>query len=66
MIEAAMVSTLKGCTKNSLMTLNPSVSTKRPIEIKSLHQFTETLDFKHKTYVRRFVASKAKRKAKKR
>ena len=49
-----------------MMTTNPSVYTKNPSAIKSLRQFTETLDVKHKTAVRRFVASKENYKAIKR
>ena len=61
MIEASLVSTSEGCTKNTLMAPNPHVSTKKPSAIKLLHQFTETLDFRHKTAVQRFGAVKAKR-----
>ena len=42
---------------------NPSVSTKNFSEGKSIRQFTDTLDVKHNTAVRRFGAAKAKRKA---
>ena len=62
-LESAMVSTPEGSTDNSLMTPNPSVSNKNPSAIKSLHQFSETLDVKHKTAVRRLGAAKAKCKA---
>ena len=58
-----MVSTPEVCTNKITMTPNPSVSTKNPSARKSPHQFTETLDVKHKTYFRRFGAAKAKRKA---
>ena len=58
-----MVSTPGGCTKNSMMTYNPSMSTKKPSAGKSLRQSTDTLDVKHKTGICRFVADKANRKA---
>ena len=48
------------------MTPNPYVSTKNPSAIKSLRQFTETLDVKHNTTVRSFGAAKEKCKAIKR
>ena len=41
-----------------MMTPNPYVSTKNPSKRKSLHQFTEILDAKHKTYVCRFEAAR--------
>ena len=59
MIEAALVSTPEGCTNNIPMIHNPSVSTKKPIAIKSLHQFIETFDVKNNTSDRRFGAAKA-------
>ena len=58
-----MVSTPEGCTNNSLITPNPSVSTKNPNARKPLRKFTEALYVKHKTAVRKFGASKSKRKA---
>ena len=45
------------------MTPNPYVSTKNPSTRKSLRQFTETLDVKHKTAVCRFGATKENRKS---
>ena len=63
MIEAELVSRPEGCTDNSMITPNPYVSSKNSSARKSLPQFTETLDVKHKTAVCRFSASKAKRKA---
>ena len=45
------------------MTPNPYVSTKNPSAIKSLLQFIETLDVKHKTAVCRFGADKANQNA---
>ena len=50
-LEATMVSTPEGFTDNSKMTPNPYVSKKNPSAIKSLRQFSETLDVKHKTAV---------------
>ena len=58
-----MVSKTEGCTNKIPMKPNPSVSTKNSSESKSLRQFTDTLDVKHNTAVRRFGAAKAKRKA---
>ena len=58
-----MVSTPEGYTKNIPITPKPYVSTKNNSSRKSLPQFTEKLDVKHKTAVRRFGAAKAKRKA---
>ena len=46
-----MVSTPEVCTNNSPIKLKPYVSTKNPSAIKSLHQFSETSDVKHKTSV---------------
>ena len=57
MIEAALVSTPGGCTNKI-----PSVSTKNPSASKSLRQFTDTLDIKHKTAVQRFGVAKLKQK----
>ena len=51
MIEAALFSTTEGCTNNIPMIHNPSVSTKKPIAIKSLHQFIETFDVKNNTSI---------------
>ena len=50
-IEAEMVATPEGCTKNSPITPHPSVSTKTTNARKSLCQFSETLDVKNKTTV---------------
>ena len=63
MIKSSLVSTPEGCTDNILMTPKPYMYTKNTSARKPLRQFTETLDVKHKTYVLRFGASKAKRKA---
>ena len=62
-MEAEMVSTPEGCTNNSTMTHNPCVSTKKLSARKSLRQFTEILDVKHKSAVQRFGAAKGKCKA---
>ena len=59
-IESTMVSTTEGCTKNILMKPNPYLSTKNPIARKSLRQFSETLDVKHKTSFHSLGAAKAK------
>ena len=48
------------------MSPNPSMYNKNHSARKSLRRFTETLDVKHKTAVRRFVASKENYKAIKR
>ena len=45
---------------NSPMKPNPSVSTKMPITIKSLHQCSEILDVKHNTAIFRLGAAKEK------
>ena len=63
MIETEMVSASELFNNNRPMTPNPSVSTKNSSVIKSLRQFTETLDIKHNISVRRFGASKANCKA---
>ena len=57
-----MVSTPEGCTDNSPMTPNPSVSNKHPSARKSLHQFSDTLYVKHKTAVRMFGTAKSNHK----
>ena len=57
-----MVSTLEVFTDNSPMSPGPSVSSKNPSTRKSLRQFTEVLDFKHRTDVRGLCAEKLKRK----
>ena len=62
-IGSALFSITKVCTDNSLMTPNSYVSTKNPSARKSLCQFTETLDVKHKTDVRKVGSSKANIKA---
>ena len=59
MIEEEILSTNEGCTGKILMTPNPSVSTKNPSARKSIRQFTEILDIKHKTSVCGFGAAKA-------
>ena len=58
-----MVSTPEGCTNNTPMTPNPYVSDKSSSARKSLRQFIDTLDVKHKTAVRRFDAAKENCKA---
>ena len=60
-----MVSTPEGCTKNSPMETNPSVSTKNNIAIKPLHLFSKKLNVKHNTALRRLGASEGKRKSNK-
>ena len=45
------------------MTLNPYVSTKKPIAKKSLRKFSETLDVKNKINVCGFGAANSKLKA---
>ena len=57
-----MVSTPKGCTDNSQMTHNPSMSTKNTSVSISLCKFIDTLDIKHKNTVCRFGATKEKSK----
>ena len=56
-----MVSTREGFTDNSTILHIQYKSTKKPGEIKSLRQFLEALDVKHKTSICRLGASKAKR-----
>ena len=58
-----MVSKPEGYINNSPMKPNPTVSTKMPITIKSLHQCSEILDVKHNTAVFRLGAAKEKHKA---
>ena len=60
-IEELMVSKLEGCTNNSPITPNPSVSTKNISARKSLQKFSEKLDVKHRTAVCRLGTPKAKR-----
>ena len=48
-IEAAMVSTNEKFTYNSLIWPSQSVTVKKPSARKSLHEFPEELDVKHKT-----------------
>ena len=57
-LEAAMISTPEGCINNSSMTPNQYLSTKKPSARKSLCQFSEILDVKHKTTISRSVATK--------
>ena len=54
-----MVSAPEGCTNNSLIKPNPSMFTKNPSTRKLLSQFSDTLDFKHKTDFCRFDTDKA-------
>ena len=54
------VSTPERFTDNSMITPNQCVSTKNTSVRKSLCQFTNTLDVKHKTDVWMFGANKAK------
>ena len=63
MIEESTVSTPEGCTANSLMTPNLSVSIENNIVRTSLRQFTEKLDVKQKTSVFRFGIAKSNCKA---
>ena len=58
-----MVSTLEGFTNNSPMSPEPSVTVKNPSTRKSLSQFTEVLDIKHKTDFCRLSVAKSERKA---
>ena len=53
-----MVSTSEVCTGNSPITSNPSVYTKKPRSRKPFSKFSESLDFKHKTDVRKLGAAK--------
>ena len=61
-----MVSTPEVCTNNFLMKHNPYVSSKNHSARKSLRQFTETFNIKHKTAVQRLGADRSKRKETKR
>ena len=63
MIETETLSTPEGCTNNIPMTPNPYLSTKNNSARKSLRQFTEKLDVKHKTTVQRFGEAKENCKA---
>ena len=62
-IEASMVSTPKVNNDNSLVTPNQYESTKKPSEIKSLCQFSETFYVKHNTAACSLGASKENCKA---
>ena len=53
-----MVSTTEVCTNSSMMTTNPSVSTKNHSTRKSLRKFPEALNVKHNTTVCSFGPSK--------
>ena len=61
--EAEMVSTPKIFTDNSAMSPGPPIIVKKCSARKSICLFTEVLDVKNKTAVRRVGASKSKRKA---
>ena len=63
MNEAVMVSTPEGCTDKSPMTPKPYLYTKNPSARRPLYQFTETLDVKKKTDVRRFGEAEENSKA---
>ena len=54
-----MVSTPEGFTDNITISPGPYVTGKNPSARKSLYQFTEFLDAKQKTVVRRLDASKS-------
>ena len=58
-LEAEIVSTPEVCNDNIMMTPNRYESTKNPIAIKSLCQFSEALDVKHKTSVSWLGAAKS-------
>ena len=58
-----MGSTPEGCHDISMIKPSPYVSTKKPSARKSLRQFTEKLDVKHKTGVCGFGAARATHKA---
>ena len=62
-LEAEMVSAPEGCTGNSTMTPNEYDPTKNPSAIKPLCQYSEALDVKHKTSIRRLGAAMAKHEA---
>ena len=55
-----MVSTPKGFSDNITIPPGSSVTDKKNSAIKSLHQFTEVLDVKKKTVVRRLGDAKSK------
>ena len=62
-LEDVMVSPPKGFTDNSPMSYGPSMPIKKNNARKSLSQFSETLDVKPKTDVRRLFDAKSKRKS---
>ena len=57
-LESGMVSTPEGCNDNIPIKPNQYEPMKNNSVIKSLRQFSETLDVKHKTYVCRSGAAK--------
>ena len=63
MIESKIVSTTDGFTKNSPISPSQSMNVKKPSASKSLCQFLESLDIKHKNDVHRLGAAKSKHKA---
>ena len=58
-----MVSTPVGYTNNSPMSMIQYVIVKKPSSMKSLRQFLEALDVKHKTSIYRLGTAKSKIKA---
>ena len=58
-----MVSNTEGFTDNSQISPGPSMTDKKPIIKKSLHQFYELLNVKQKTAIHRLGAAKSKQKA---
>ena len=61
-IESAIVYTPKVFTDNIPMSPDPYTTIENPSANKSLHQFSEVLNVKQKTDVRRLGASKSNRK----
>ena len=57
-IEVAMVFTTDGFTNNTPISPGPYVTVKNPRASKLLHQFSEVLDFKQNTAIRRLVSFK--------
>ena len=62
-LEVDLVSTPEGITENSRVSIRTSVTLNNHIAIKSLHQFSEVLDVKQKSAVRKFGSDKSNRKS---
>ena len=62
-LGAAMVSTTEGLTENIPMSLNTSVPVDKPNARNPFRKFSELLDVKQKTYVRRLGDAESKYKA---